>query len=149
MKTLEQIIELKKNSQDTLDGRDLHRLLSFCTEAQVGELGLTLKEEYVGKHEPTEEWTEEVVKGRLATDLDFAFEKALDQRGLSAGMMYSVIKMWCWVLDVPEGDWSDENYAQYGLPLFKAAALRFDLPNPIEGDAGDEPEYSEGYWHEE
>jgi hypothetical protein len=76
--------------------------------------------------------------------LAFAFEKALNKRGISAGMMFHVVKMWMWVLDEHEDlvNWPDDYYAQYGLPLFKAVALRYDLPNEIGDDEGDEFVYS-------
>jgi hypothetical protein len=39
-------------------------------------------------------------------------------------------------------DWPDRNYAQYGLPLFKATALKYDFENPIGDDLGNEPKYA-------
>lgn len=138
MKTIEEI--LKYESQ-ALDGRDIGRLGSFMTHDQLKVVGLALAKpdlEWV-----PEEYTRENVIKHLKDDLAFAFEKALNKRGLSAGMMFSVIKMWMWVLDEHEDlvNWSDDNYAMYGLPLFKAVALRYDLENPIGDDVGNEPHY--------
>lgn len=139
MKTIEEILNYQS---ETIDGRDISRLAVFMTREQIDAAGLTLRD-------PDVEWvpqelTRENVLTKLKGDLDFAFEKALDKRGLSAGMMYSVIKMWMWVLDEHQDliDWPDDNYAQYGLPLFKAVALRYDLPNEIGDDEGDEFVYS-------
>lgn len=138
MKTIDEI--LKYESQ-ALDGRDISRLDSFMSldQLKVADLTPTNPE----KWEP-EEFSRENVLERLKTDLSFAFEKALNKRGLSAGMMFSVIKMWMWVLDEHEDlvNWSDDNYAQYGLPYLKAVALRYNLENPIGDDVGDEPQYS-------
>lgn len=138
MKTIDEI--LKYESQ-ALDGRDISRLGSFMTLDQLKIAGLAPSNPE--KWEP-EEFTHENVLARLKSDLSFAFEKALNKRGLSAGMMFSVIKMWVWVLDEHEDlvNWSDDNYAQYGLPFLKAVALRYNLENPIGDDAGDEPQYS-------
>lgn len=140
MKTIEEI--LKYESQ-ALDGRDIGRLGCFMTREQLKEAGLTPNDpdaEWV-----PEEYTRENVVKRLESDLAFAFEKALNKRGLSAGMMFSVIKMWMWVLDEHEDlvNWSDDNYAMYGLPLFKAVALRYNLDNPIGDDVGNESHYSD------
>lgn len=140
MKTIEEI--LKYESQ-ALDGRDIGRLGSFMTREQLKEAGLTPNDpdaEWV-----PEEYTRENVIKRLESDLAFAFEKALNKRGLSEGMMFSVIKMWMWVLDEHEDlvNWSGDNYAMYGLPLFKAVALRYNLDNPIGDDVGNESHYSD------
>ena len=139
MKTIEEILSYKS---DTLDGRDLSRLAVFMTKDQLTGAGLELAD-------PDKEWittpyTREKVIEFLTRDLDFAFEKALNKRGISAGMMFMVIKMWMWVLDEHEdlANWPDNDYAQYGLPLFKAVALRYDLPNEIGDDEGDEFVYS-------
>ena len=36
---------------------------------------------------------------QLEEDVDFGFEKALNQRGLSAPAMYIVVRMWMWILE--------------------------------------------------
>lgn len=138
MKTIEEILSYQSQA---LDGRDSGRLAQFMTAEQLNQFGFSASE--------PEKWvatplTRETVLECLKRDLDFAFEKALNMRGLSAGMMFSVIKMWMWVLDEHEDlvNWSDDNYAQYGLPYLKAVALRYNLENPIGDDVGDEPHYS-------
>ena len=135
MKTLEEILSYERH---TLDGRDLSRLAVFMTREQLEEKGLSLRN-------PEQEWTpraftREAVLECLKSDLQFAFTKALDKRG----MMFMVIKMWMWVLDEHEDlvNWPDDYYAQYGLPFLKAVALRYGLPNEIGDDDGDEFEYS-------
>lgn len=140
MKTKEQILEAVKNGREsqTLDGRDYSRLSLYFGKEDLNTFGMTLKD-------PDKPWvqyelTEAAILEDLKTDLDFAFEKALDKRGLSAGMMYEVIKMWMWVLDDPLQ--YCEDYAQYGLPFLKKVALEYSLPNPIGEAVGDEFEYS-------
>ena len=56
--------------------------------------------------------------------------------------MYCVIKMWNQVLGNELGDWPDDNYAQYGLPLLKATALKYNYCNPIGNDQGNEYKYN-------
>lgn len=139
MKTLEQILTY---SSKTMDGRDVTRLASFLKSEQYARFGLTLKEGVDASTVVPESFTEENVRKHLASDLAFAFEKALNKRGLSAGFMWEVIKMWMWVLDDPLADFDEGLYAQYGLPFFKAVAVKYGLPNPIGDDDGDEDQYS-------
>jgi hypothetical protein len=146
MKTLDVVVA--GYSQQTMDGRDVARLAMFLTEAQLEQVGVTLKPEYVGKHVP-EPWTEEKVMAQVTTDLAFSFTKALDKRGISAACMYEVMRMWDWVLTDGEEVFRHvtraDNYTWYGLPLFKALALKYNLPNPIGDDSGTEDKYSDMY----
>jgi hypothetical protein len=87
--------------------------------------------------------TQEEVMGYLKRDLEFAFEKALNKRGLSARTMNSVIRMWMWILDDELADC--EEYAQYGLPLLKKVAVKYNLPNQIGDDYGNESKYACDY----
>ncbi len=137
MKTLEQIKEQYKSK--ALDGRDLHRLMDFIPEEDLPLFGLELKDEFKGTHEHTE-LTKEAVLEHLQGDVAFGFKKALDQRGISAGLMYEVVSMWNWILE--EGLESFDDYAQYGLPLFKATAKKYGFPNPIGEKAGNEREFA-------
>lgn len=137
MKTLEQIAQLYTSK--TIDGRDLNRLAQFIPEDMLPRFGLELKQEHQGKHEPLEFTRENVLK-QLEKDVEFGFEKALDQRGISSGLMYNVVKMWNWILE--EGLEDFEDYAQYGLPLFKATAVKYGFENPIGDDDGDEITYA-------
>lgn len=140
MKTLQEMIE--RGSQ-CIDGRDFHRLAAFMSVEQIAAAGMVLKEEAKATW-VTEEWTRENILTQLATDVGFGFEKALDQRGLSAGMMLQVVGMWVIALEdegIKDYDF-ESNYAQYGLPGFKAVALHYGLPNPIGDNRGDEKEYA-------
>ena len=142
MLTIEQIIEHKsKAGSECLDGRDLNRLADFVPVADWPKLGLQLREgvdpSTIAAPKP---FTEENVKAQLAGDLAFAFEKALNKRGISASLMYEVVKMWMWVLE--DDLQHSELYAQYGLPFLKAVALKYNLPNEIGDDDGDEYKYS-------
>jgi len=134
MKTLEEIKAGYKSN--TLDGRDLHRLAQFIPEAELADFGLELKEGATHSHIPL---TRDAVLAQLKHDVEFGFKKALDQRGISAGLMYEVVKMWNWVLD--EGMETFDSYPMYGLPLFKATAVKYGFLNPIGEDTGAESKY--------
>lgn len=138
MKTLQQVKEMYKSK--TIDGRDLSRLMQFIPEEELKDFGLELKDEYVGTHKHIE-FTKENVLIQLAKDVDFGFEKALNQRGISAGLMAEVVQMWNWILEEGLEDFDD--YPMYGLPIFKATAIKYGFENPIGEDTGSENSYNE------
>lgn len=139
MKTIEQVVEGYKS--ETLDGRDIGRLSDFLNVSQLSKFGVDMEDDEAAQHTPIP-LTREAVMERLERDLAFAFEKALGRRGISAGMMFYVIKMWNYILEDGLEDFDDNNYAQYGLPLFKATAVHYGLDNPIGDDSGSEHKYS-------
>jgi hypothetical protein len=136
MKTLDYVIRNYKSN--CLDGRDLYRLVLFVPEDRLGEIGYEIKEEAKGTYKH-KEWTKENILSQLKEDVAFGFEKALDNRGISSSFMYQVVKMWNWVLE--EGLEDFDNYTMYGLPLFKATALKYGFENPIGDDSGSEVKY--------
>ena len=142
MKTLEQI--KGHYSSDTIDGRDVSRLVPFLTEAECKEFfNIEFKDEYKGKEREIKEWTRENILEQLKEDVEFGFDKALNQRGLSAGAMFNVVSMWNWILEEGLENYDEDNgYAQYGLPLFKATAVKYGFDNPIGEDSGRESKYA-------
>lgn len=139
MKTIESVLAEYKSQ--TLDGRDLSRLAEFLTIEQLPEIGYTIKTEAADKWKP-KEWTRENIINQLKDDVTFGFEKALNKRGISAGLMFSVVHMWNWILEEGlENHDEDAGYAQYGLPLFKATAVKYGFDNPIGDDTGTESQY--------
>jgi hypothetical protein len=138
MKTLEQI---KKYRSQAIDMRDLVRLMEFFPKEDLMDWGRDMGREFhfQDNHAHTE-LTREAVLAQLEKDVAFGFEKALDQRGISADCMFQVVAMWNWVLE--EGLEGFRDYAHYGLPLFKATAVKYGFPNPIGDDTGSEAKYS-------
>lgn len=126
MKTLNEILDNYKDYAVVLDDRFGSRLAKFLTEEQLEKIGF----KYDGD-EP-KEWTRE--NEQLKSDVEFGFEKALDQRGISASLMFYVVLRWNQGLE----NYPEENYA---MPLFKATAVKYGWENPI-GD-GDEEFYNE------
>ena len=139
MKTIDEILNNYKEWETVLDDRFGIRLTAFLTEEQCAQIGFTFKDEYKGKHQP-KEWTRENILEQLKEDVAFGFEKALDKRGMSSGLMYDVVLKWNRVLE--EGLENSGKFAQYGLPLFKATAVKYGWDNPIGDDNGDEYKYS-------
>jgi hypothetical protein len=144
MLTREQVlaeVESERIKSQCLDGRDFSRLVEFFPVSDWEKFGFELKE---GAEQPvTKEWTEAGVKKELEEDVAFGFEKALNQRGISSSLMTEVVKMWLWVLEDPLLD--SVEYAQYGLPMFKAVAVKYGFKNPIGEYRGDEYKYSVSY----
>lgn len=144
MKTREQVV--KEHVSQTFDHRDLHRLADFWPEEELHQLGFEVIEGKKGVHK-WKEWTRENILKQLEHDVAFGFEKALNQRGISSGLMFYVVKMWNWILEEGLEDFSNENYTQYGLPLFKATAVKYGFNNPIGEDTGSEDKYSSDWQH--
>jgi hypothetical protein len=141
MLTKEQIIAAVKGGRESEafpDSRDYARLTEFFDSSEWPTFGFSIKEGATPT--PPKEFTEAAVREQLARDVAFGFEKALDQRGISAGAMYCVVRMWMWILE--DELQNHDNYAQYGLPLLKAIAVKYDLPNPIGDDVGNEHKYA-------
>lgn len=128
-KQILEAIEAGKKSE-CLDGRDFSRLCNYFPVEDWKKLGFSLKK---GEKSPIPKpFTKQNILKELKSDLAFAFEKALNQRGISSSFMYEVIKMWMWVLEDPLQNFDE--YTVYGLPLYKEVALKYGLNNPIGED---------------
>lgn len=142
MKTQQNVLNAIKagRKSEAIDGRDYVRLADFFPVSDWEHLGVSLKE---GAEAPQpKEWNRDNILEQLKKDVAFGFEKALDQRGLSADAMHGVVKMWMWILD-DDLQYHDA-YAQYGLPLLKLVAVKFGFPNEIGDDTGNEDKYAAG-----
>lgn len=142
MLTKEQILSAVKagRKSQTLDGRDYSRLVHFFGDEHLEAFDYGLKEGAPTRE--VKEFTEENVLKQLEADVAFGFEKALNQRGISAGLMHAVVLMWMWVLEDQDLLAMEDDYAQYGLPLFKAVAVKYGFENEIGDDYGNEDTYA-------
>ena len=140
MKTIEKIIKNYENYETSIEDRFGRRLCQFLTREQMVKIGFELGGNV--NHIP-KEWTRENIINQLKSDVEFGFEKALDKRGISSSLMFSVVMSWNKVLEEGLEDWDEDNYRYYGLPLFKATALKYGFDNPIGDDYGDECKYNE------
>lgn len=136
MKSLENVIDNFKIT--TLDGRDAYRLADFVPDESLEKIGLTVT---AGVKRDIKEWTESNIKEQLEKDLSFAFEKALNKRGISANLMYHVVTMWVEILEDTHL-LQEDDYAQYGLPRMKAIAEYYGFENPIGDMTGRESIFS-------
>lgn len=124
MKAINEILENYKEYEVFLDDRFGARFSCFLTPEQMEKIGFSLNDAYKDKYVP-KEWTEENVVNQLKEDVLFGWEKACDGRGISASLMYEVVKSWCKVLEDDLQYFSD--YGPYGKPLFKAVAQKYGI----------------------
>lgn len=141
MKTKEYIIDNYKEFETFLDDRFGNRFTDFLPVEDWEKIGFEFTGEENEKPVP-KEWTRDNILAQLKEDVEFGFEKALYKRGISANLMFEVVRAWNKVLEEGLEDWDKNDYAQYGLPLFKATAVKYGWDNPIGEYNGDEYKYS-------
>ena len=101
----------------TLDHRDVNRLLAYLTyDEAISAVGNVFKEGAEEEWGDVKPWNVETVTKNMQDSLEFAFEKALNQRGISASLMYDVMCMWVWVIQ-DDDLLNDAYYSNYGLPF--------------------------------
>lgn len=79
----------------------------------------------------------------LLDSLDNKFVRLQMVDPAAASLMFYVVLRWNQVLEEGLENYPEENYAMYGLPLFKATAVKYGWENPIGDDNGDEEFYNE------
>jgi len=122
MKTIEQIVE-KIRQPDARDifGTVTSDLLSFLPFAQAREfLKPEITDEVWASGGYPHPLTEENVIGEIKRYMPFAWEKANDCRGLSAGRSLQHMQTWLWLLDADEAAAGLDNYSHYGKPQLRA-----------------------------
>ncbi len=123
MKTIDQIIENYKEYGTFLEDRFGKRLCQFLTIEQMERIGFRYTDETATSNHVVIPFTEENVIAQLKNDVEFGWEKACDERGISASLMFDVVIAWCKVLE--NGLHIDAQYNPYGKPLFKDVAEKY------------------------
>lgn len=78
-----------------LDRRFTKRFIEFLPTTEWKNFGFS----YVGEGEfKPKEWTEENILEQLKRDVEFGYEKAVCERGISSELMAMVVNAWCKVL---------------------------------------------------
>lgn len=111
------------------------RLRQFLTVEQAKSIDWEVLKQY----HKTIEFTKQNVLKQLESDVAFGFKKALEKNLLISKLMFDVVKEWLFILEDPLKDFDD--YSMYGLPLFKAVAVKYGFDNPIGEDDGSEDKY--------
>lgn len=78
--------------------------------------------------------TDDELRQRAIDYLTFAFEKAQNHRGISAGRSVDHFSAWLWLLGILPDNWEDIDYAQYGVPKLFAACGALGQPVPTDPD---------------
>lgn len=120
MKTIQEILDNYKNYETSLDDRFGIRFAQFLSEEQMKQIGFSLKD---GTKHYQKEWNRENILKQLKEDVEFGWEKAINQRGISSNLMYEVVRSWNKILE--EGLENFDEYPQYGKPLFKETAKKY------------------------
>lgn len=85
----------------------------------------------------------EVILNVLKQHVSYGFKTALSNNpGFAPCYTYNIVRLFNWILEEGLEDWEENNYENYGLPLFKATAEKYGWDNPIGNDKGDEEKYS-------
>lgn len=129
MRTIEEVILAVKDKtipECFPDGRNVTRLLKYIPVDQWSDLGFEPREGADLSNHPTP-YTEENVRESLAHDLDFAFEKAHGERGISSAAMFEVIRTWLYCLGDDETRGTEDDYHSYGMPLYREVAEKYGI----------------------
>ena len=125
MKTIEDILNNYDEYETCIEDRFGKRFIAFLTADPVEKLGFKFKsEEIKNSHQPIP-FTEENILKQLKEDVEFGWEKACCERGISSSLMFEVVRAWCKVLGNEFCDWDEDVYRPYGKPLFKAVAAKY------------------------
>lgn len=130
MKTQDEILT-RVNASTSLFGFDKEVLVPFLDFEHAKSF---LKPEVTKEGWQPSPLTEEVVKKELADYLQFAWDKALNHRGLSAGRSIEKLTEWLWLLDDEELV-TQHQYKNYGVPILLAISKKYELPYPTTTDA--------------
>ena len=135
MLQLDYILNNWNKSNSLLGDMFGRRLRQFLTVEQAKSIDWEVLKQY---HNPIEFTKQNVIK-QLESDVAFGFKKALEKNLLISKLMFDVVKEWLFILEDPLKDFDD--YSMYGLPLFKAVAVKYGFDNPIGEDDGSEDKY--------
>jgi hypothetical protein len=115
VRTQSEILERMKQVEDSdffgAIRSDLLIFLEFENAKPFLKDGVT-KEQW---EEVRKEATEENVKKEMADYLDFAFEKAKSERGLSSGRSMDHYSAWIWLLNAESHFGDVRKYSSYGI----------------------------------
>jgi len=132
MKTTDEFIEYLNGRTFVLDDRTGKRFTKFLPVERWQEIGFKIADGYDVADIEQYEWSEDNIIEQLKDDVAFGFEKALNQRGISASLMRDVVCDWLYALEHPLYEFAsdEENYYPYALPVFRSVAAAFGFNDP-------------------
>lgn len=131
LKSQQQIIDKIKGEKD---------FFGFTTEVLVFFLDAENAKEFFDEQKDFSDWKPDLpdkatVIEKMREYMDFAWEKAIDERGLSAGRSVRKFQTWLWLLDDAETlefAEDDDNYSPYGKPILKCISEKYGFDIPVE-----------------
>lgn len=117
---------------DFLDRRWTKRFIDFVPVSEWKDYGFKVSDGYDPSDIKVKEWTEENILEQLKWDVEFGYEKAVDERGISSELMAMVVNAWCKVLE--NGLNLDGNDGWYHINQFKVVAKHYGWTLPCEDD---------------
>lgn len=131
MPTTDEILERCRTNDDVF-GFGLGLLASYLPFEMAREF---LKPETTEADWPQTPLARSTVIAEMADYMEFAWEKAIDERGLSANR--SIIKMQAWLFLLGDTELlafaeNDRNYPMYGKPILQRICEAYELPTPAE-----------------
>lgn len=135
MLQLDYILNNWDKSNSVFEDMFERRLRQYLTVEQAKSIDWEVSKQY----HKTIEFTKQNVLKQLENDVAFGFKKALEKNLLISKLMFDVVKEWLFILEDPLKDFDE--YPMYGLPLFKAVAVKYGFNNPIGEDDGSESKY--------
>jgi hypothetical protein len=121
------------------DERFDKRLVPFLTREQAVKLGYDYYEnEEIPWNEPIV-WDKENILQQLREDVRLGFHYGLKKREIMSEFLADVVCYWNYILEDGLEEFSDRGF--YGLKLFKTTAEKYNFPNPIGNDTGEEIKY--------
>lgn len=103
------------------DRRFTKRFIDFLPVEEWEQFGFGYRGEdpYVPK-----EWTGENILAQLKRDVEFGYQKAINERGISSGLMCMVVRAWCKVLE--NGlELDDDGTGYYSINQFTSVAEHY------------------------
>ena len=100
MKTLDYVkAHIDEFEEDNVfDNRWTKRFLGFIPINEWGKYGFRYTGDNPEEMKP-KEWNEENILAQLKQDVEFGYEKAMGERGISAELMALVVNAWCKILE--------------------------------------------------
>lgn len=135
MKTQEQLIErYRVLAEDDFFGAKRGDLATYMTAESLAAAGEPVREDQA--HLVGKTLTRDAVLTEMRNYMTFAWDKANNERGLSAGRSINHFEAWLWLLGDEEAlafAEDDDNYPEYGRPILRFICERFGFP--IEDEA--------------
>lgn len=137
MRTLQEVA--KVYNYNSFKGFSLTELLKFIPQDKLKLFSIELNRNNI--HKKILEFNSKNITEEMKENVKIGFNSALKRDGLNALIAYENVKMFAWILEDNDGNWNDENYKYFGLPLFKSIAVKYKFENPIKNDIGNEYKY--------